>query len=494
MKESIFYLGIASGLMLLASCQKEKPAPNLVFVFSDQQSFDMLGCYGNKQIKTPNLDRFASEGVRFTHCFSNSPICTPFRGMLLSGQHSIKNGCFINDVPLIPGHGKKFAEVLSDAGYSSAYIGKWHLLGGDRDRPIPKGEMRYGFDELFFSNNVHLDYRAGKSFYWNDEGERIFYDVWEPYGQTNQAVEYLESRKGQKNPFALFISWHPPHDYARFEGEDGRKHYMYDAPEELMLKYNRDSIEVRPGMESTPDLRRMYHGHMAMISGIDSAFGILMNTLEKLGLDENTLVVFTSDHGDMLEFDQAVFPKQYPHDYSLHIPYIMRWPGVFKEGSSNGVLFSALDMMPTILGLMGQKVPVECDGKNLSEAILDSDEDAVDFVPIWLYEGKGFRGVITRDFTFATQKNATEGSLQSVLYDRNNDPFQLHNLFTDEDFAAEKEKLWKMTEDWMNVYEDSFFEQSDFFRAAPDSVWQQPPFRRPVDVLRSSIVSNRTDL
>jgi arylsulfatase A-like enzyme len=486
MKGSILYLGLATGLMFMASCRKEKPAPNLVFIFSDQQSFDMLGCYGNQQIKTPNLDRFAREGIRFTHCFSNCPISTPFRGMLLSGQHSIKNGCFVNDMPLVPGHGKKFAEVLRDDGYSTAYIGKWHLLGGDRNRPIPKGEMRYGFDEVFLSNNCHVDFRAGKCFYWNEEGQKEYFDTWEAYGQTAQAVEYLESRKGQKYPFALFVSWHPPHDWGKFEGEDGEKHYMYDAPDELMAKYNRDSIKVRPGMESSPELRRMYHGQMAMISGIDSAFGILMNTLEKLGLDENTLVVFTSDHGDMLEFDQAIFPKQYPHDYSLHIPYIMRWPGVLKEGSSNGILFSALDMMPTILGLMGQQVPVECDGKNLSVEILEGDEDAVDFVPIWLYEGKGFRGVITRDFTFATQKNASEGSLHSVLFDRKADPFQLVNLFTDEKKAIEKEKLWKITKEWMDKYEDKFFEESDFMMAAPDSVWRKPPFRRPIDVLKAS--------
>ena len=122
------------GMLLLTSATKKVEKPNLVFIFSDQQTFDMLGCYGNKQIKTPNLDNLASQGALFTHCFSNSPICTPFRGMLLSGQQTLYNGTFVNDKPLVPGHGKKFAEVLRDAGYNTAYIGKWHLLGGDRDR------------------------------------------------------------------------------------------------------------------------------------------------------------------------------------------------------------------------------------------------------------------------------------------------------------------------------------------------------------------------
>jgi arylsulfatase A-like enzyme len=454
-------IGIATGALLLSSCAPERKAPNLVFVFSDQQTFDMLGCYGNQQIITPNLDRFANQGIRFTHCFSNSPICTPFRGMLLSGKHSINNGCYVNDKPLIPGNGKKFAEVLRDAGYNTAYIGKWHLLGGDRDRPIPKGEMRYGFDELFLTNNCHVDFRAGNCFYWNDDGEKVFFNEWEVYGQTWQALDYLDTRKGSNRPFALFVSWHPPHDWGKFKGGDSLMHYKYDGPDELMAMYNRDSIKVRPGMKDSPDLRRMYHGQMAMTTGVDIAFGQLMLKLKQLGIEDNTLVVFTSDHGDMLEFDQAVYPKQYPHDYSLHIPYMMRWPGKFVPGSTTGLLYSALDMMPTILGLMGLEVPEECDGKNLSKPIFSGNENAVDFVPVWLYEGKGFRGVITREYTFATQKGATAGSLHSVLFDRVNDPCQLNNRFADPSMNAVREKLWKITADWMKIYGDEFFTEEE---------------------------------
>ena len=471
-------------LMLFSNANTKAEKPNLVFVFSDQQTFDMLGCYGNKQIKTPNLDKLASEGVRFTHSFSNSPICTPFRGMLMSGQQTLYNGTFVNDKPLVPGHGKKFAEVLRDAGYSTAYIGKWHLLGGDRDRPIPKGEMRYGFDEVFESNNCHVDFRAGKCFYWNEDGQKVFFDKWEVYGQTDQALAYLDSRKDANKPFALFVSWHPPHDWGKFEGEDGLMHYKYDAPDELMAMYNRDSIKMRPGVDNTPDRRRMYHGHMAMTTGVDIAFGQLMEKLKQLKLDKNTIVIFTSDHGDMLEFDNAIYPKQYPHDYSCHIPFIMRWPGKLQAGSTTGLLFSTLDIMPTVLGLMGLEVPKECHGKNLSRAILNQDENAVDYIPIWLYEGKGYRGVITRDYTFSTQKGATEGSLHSVLFDRKNDPYQINNLFNDPKMAPVKEKLWTITQQWMAKYNDQFWEQDDFMKAATNEQWNNPPYIRPVDVLK----------
>ncbi len=476
---------LAVSQMTLLSCFAGKPkTPNLVFIFSDQQAFDMLGCYGNDQIITPNLDGFAKEGVRFTHCFSNSPVCTPYRGMLMSGQQPLFNGAFVNDKPLVPGHGKKFAEVLRDAGYNTAYVGKWHLQGGDRNRPIPKGEMRYGFDELFATNNCHVDFRAGKCFYWNEEGQKSFFDKWEVYGQTDQALAYLDSRKDAEKPFALFVSWHPPHDWGKFKGEDGLMHYRYDAPDELMAMYNRDSIKMRPGVENTPDRRRMYHGHMAMTTGVDIAFGQLMDKLDELKLDKNTIVVFTSDHGDMLEFSDAILPKQYAHDYSSRVPFIMRWPGKIDPGSKTGLLFSSLDIMPTIIGLMGLDVPVECHGKNLGEAILTRDENAVESIPVWLYEANNYRGIITRDYTFSTKEGGTEPSLHNVLFDRKNDPYQLTNLFDDPAMASVKEKLWAQTREWMAGYNDQFWQKADFDKAATQDQWNNLPYIRPVDVLK----------
>lgn len=478
-------IAIAPSLLcfnIIAAPKSEKP--NLVFIFSDQQTFDMLGCYGNKQIFTPRLDEFSKQGLLFTHTFSNSPVSTPFRGMLMTGQHSLYNGTFVNDRPLVPGNGKKFAEVLRDAGYNTAYVGKWHLQGGDRNRPIPPGEMRYGFDELFVTNNCHVDFRVGKSFYWNENGQKEFFNKWEVYGQTDQALEYLDSRKNAEKPFALFVSWHPPHDWGKFTGEDGKQHYKYDAPDELMAMYNRDSIKMRPGVENTPDRRRMYHGQMAMTTGVDIAFGQILDKLKELNLDKNTIVIFTSDHGDMLEFDDAVFPKQYPHDYSCHIPFMIRWPGIIKPGSRTGLLFSVLDMMPSILGLMGLDVPGECHGKDLSEEILSNKEDAVEFIPIWLYEENNFRGVITRDYTFSTKKEATEPSLHNVLFDRKNDPYQLNNLFADPKMASVKEKLWSQTMEWMDKYNDQFWQKADFDRAATVEKWNNPPYSRPVDILK----------
>lgn len=163
---------------------------------------------------------------------------------------------------------------------------------------------------------------------------------------------------------------------------------------------------------------------------------------------------------------------------------MIRWPGIIQSGSTTGLLISAMDMMPSILGLMGLKVPAECQGNNLGKAIINNNEDAVDFIPIWLYEGKGYRGVITRDFTFSTQNGAAEGSLHSVLFDRKNDPGQLTNLFAEPKMSQVKEKLFTLTQKWMEKYNDHFWEYNDFMNAASDDQWNNPPYIRPVDILK----------
>lgn len=492
LKTWVSCMGVLSSGLCYETCTAAPPhpdqssenrQPNLVFIFSDQQSYDMLGCYGNQQIITPNLDRFASEGIRFTHCFSNSPVSTPYRGMLMTGQHSLYNGTFANDKPVIPGHGKKFAEVLSDAGYSTAYIGKWHLLGGNRNRPVPK-DMRYGFNEVFYTNNCHVNFNVGHCFYWDEQGKKVLFDDWEVFGQTKQALEYLDSRRKEEGPFALFVSWHPPHDWGKFQGEDGQMHYKYDSPAELMAYYDRESIQMRPGTESTPDRRHMYHGHMAAITGVDIAFGQLMDKLKEIGADENTLVVFTADHGDMLESSGASKPKEVPHDYSCRVPLILRMPGSFTPGDSSSLMISALDIMPTLLGLLNLDVPKECQGQNLANAIRTGDENAVESVPTWLYHGEGYRGVITRDFTFAMQPHTQGASMMNVLFDRKNDPYQQHNLFDDPTYAKQKEELIRLTRQYMEKFGDEFWTLDDFMKAMSGAEWNNNRTERPIDIMK----------
>jgi arylsulfatase A-like enzyme len=466
-----------------------KRKPNLLIVLSDQHSYDMVGVYGNEQIITPNLDKLAKDGIRFKNAFSNQPVCTPFRGMLMSGMQPLKNGAFINDAPLLPNKSKLLAQVLKEQGYQTAYIGKWHLLGGDRDRPIPKGEMRYGFDTLI-TNNCHVDFRPGHAFFWNEQGEKEYYQEWEVYGQTHQALNYLDNLDPDK-PFALIVSWHPPHDWGKFKGKDGKMHYRYDTMDELMAMYDRDSIKMRPGLEVTPDRKRMYHGYMAMVTGVDKAFGMLMDKLKEMKVEDNTLTIFSADHGDMLESFDAIHPKQYPHDYSIHIPLLMKFPQKFKEQPATDLMIGALDFMPTILGLMDIETDENYDGKDLSKAILNGNEDITDMVPLWLYKrgvannyNNNWRGVVTKDYTFAMGKGVDSIPLINVLFDRKKDPNQLKNLYHDPEFAEVRDSLKQLTYNWMEKYNDHFYGEQEFLSVRPKETWMYNYTKSPYELFK----------
>jgi arylsulfatase A-like enzyme len=249
--------------------------PNLLFVFSDQQSFDMLGCAGNSQIKTPNIDAFAKQGVRFEHAVANCPVCTPSRSMLFSGRHPLFNNCIYNDRRLFTEEeiGPGLGHVLRDAGYQMGYVGKWHLYGGERNRPIPAGQNRHGFDDRFLSNNCHVNYHSDHCYYWSEEGEKKQFNQWEVSGQTEQALDFLDESAKTDDPFSLFVSWHAPHNHG---GGDHEKYKQFDAPDEFKALYDEDQIIPRAHLPNTPENRRMTLGYYAMCSEVDYHFGLLL--------------------------------------------------------------------------------------------------------------------------------------------------------------------------------------------------------------------------
>ncbi|WP_159020671.1 sulfatase [Algibacter sp. L3A6] len=485
---------ILFSLAVLLSCKSRvlesseitsRKSPNLVIVLSDQHSADMVGAYGNSQIITPNLDKLAHEGILLKNAFSSQPVCTPFRGMLMSGMHPLKNGAFVNDAPLLPNKTKLLAEILKEKGYQTAYFGKWHLLGGDRDRPIPEA-LTYGFDTVL-TNNCHVDFRAGKAFFWNINGEKEFFNEWEPYGQARQAINYLKQIDKTK-PFAIIVSLHPPHDWGKFKGEDGKMHYRYDTEDELMNLYNRDSIILRPGLEDTPDRRRMYHGHMAQVTGVDIALGRLMDQLKSMDVEDNTLVTFSADHGDMLESHNAVLPKQYPHDYSNKIPFIIKYPKKIKSGLKTKMLFGTLDILPTLLGYLDIDTKQEFDGRDLSAALIKNQSNKDNYVPLWVYRlghanNINWRGVVTEEFTFSMDKD--NNTITNTLFDRIKDPYQLNNLYEDPEYEAVKSRLKELTYQWMDKYHDDFYGADEFKSVQPKETWQYNYTKNPVELFET---------
>lgn len=440
-------------LPALAAHPSPEGRPNLVYVFSDQQSWDMLGCYGNKDLITPHFDRLADEGVRFNYCISNYPLCTPYRGLLMSSQHPLRTGAMQNDLQMLPGNGKYFGEVLRDAGYHTGYYGKWHLYGGDRVRPIPPGPYRYGFDHEFLSNNCTLRFGKELAYYWDENGKKQLYGDWEPYAQTRQAMAFLDRHAGDAKPFALFMSWHPPHNW-------GRAHAGYDAPEDCLKRYDPVKIHLRPTVKDTPVHREQYQGHMAMISSLDRAFGWLMDKLEEKDLTQNTIVVFTSDHGDLLRsYDWPKF-KSRPEDGSCRVPLLIRFPKRLKPAVRD-VLISSLDLMPTLLGMMDLPIPDTCQGQNLTEAIIEGRDDAVESVPLF-HISASWRGIYTRRYTYSYSVRSSDGKslfakkhFFNHLYDRQKDPAEMHDLYDVPEYAALQKRLHQQTLDWMKRFDDT---------------------------------------
>ena len=388
--------------------------------------------------------------------------------MLLSGRHPLYNNCFDNDRRLFNEKeiGPGLGHVLRDAGYRMGYVGKWHLYGGKRDRPIPAGQERQGFDGLFLSNNCHVNYDPDHSYYWTEGGEKVGFRRWEAAGQTEQALSFLDELT-QGDPFCLFVSWHPPHNDL---GGDPKRYQEFDAPNEFKGLYDEDEIVPRAHLPNTPENRRMTLGYYAMCSEVDHHFGRLLEKLRQRGLDDSTLVVFTSDHGETFGAHAAQCHKGNPEDVAVRIPLLMRMPEVLPAGHVSRLLIGMLDGPPTLIGLMGLDVPSNWQGRNLASAIRDRDDDAVaslplfKFIPFW-------RGVYTRRYTFAleqierspetaTRMGSDLGRLytrsHNVLYDRESDPLQFSNLINSTEHIPLAMELTDLTYDWCKKSRDPF--------------------------------------
>lgn len=463
--------------------------PNLVFIFSDQQSHDMVGAYGLSDVLTPHLDRLAAEGLLFDHAVSNAPVCTPARSMLVSGLHPLWNNCFTNDRRLVTDLGDSFAEVTRSAGYRNGYVGKWHLYGGHRDRPIPEGPDRHGFDDTFLSNNCALNYDPDNAFYW-DGDEKVLFGCWEVEGQTNQAVRFIEEQTADE-PFTLFVSYHPPHNH---DGGDDATYSSFDAPVEYKQEYDPDALTLRPTVPVNERTRLMTQGYLAMCTEVDANVGRVLDALDRKGLRENTIIVYTSDHGETFGAFNNHWHKASPEDVSVRVPLIISLPQGLVTPRRSDLIIGTIDLMPTLLGLMGIDVSDHLHGKDLSRAILESDDDEVETAPLF-YFPTPWRGVYTREWTYSIEnidRSDPSGPHPAsdvgrtvllrridTLFNRNDDPHQLDNLFGLMSLPGRpgtpeiQRQLHEKLEQWLAYFEDPFPDQHEL-RAFASSETEPP--------------------
>jgi len=432
--------------------------PNLLLVFADQMRGQDFGAAGNPQVHTPHLDRLASEGVLCTNAIANCPVCTPSRGSLLTGLNPLAHGAIANDVPIrtdVPSLGS----VLRQAGYRTGYIGKWHLDGVPRDRFTPPGPRRLGFDDYWAAWNCHHRYFDGKYYLDSDEPHKL--DGYEPDGQTELAIQFINRHRDE--PFALVLSWGPPHD-------------PYDqVPETFLSMYHADRMRLRPNVrfargETEASRRRVVAQYYAAISALDTCLGRLMAALEALGLSERTLVVFTSDHGDMLG-SQGMRNKEQPWEESILVPLVLRCPRLLPAGVRCDALIGIMDLMPTMLDLLGKDPPAGLDGRSLAPLLRGEPGATPASVPIGIHVPVDqavaaglaeWRGVRTARHTYARLQSGRGW----VLYDNREDPFQLHNLVDDMAHAALLEQLERELSGWLERLDDPFLPWDQMVREA----------------------------
>jgi arylsulfatase A-like enzyme len=377
---------------------------------------------------------------------------------LLTGQYPTTHGVVANDIQL-PTDVPSIADAFNEAGYRTGYIGKWHLDGVPRDKFTPPGPRRQGFDDFWAVLNCTHDYIDAA--YYRDDDELIEVDGWEPIHQTDLAEEFIQT--DDDRPFCLFLSWGPPHDPYRMVPDEYRE--LYDA-EELSVPPNVEPIMPshpdHPGRSYThaPPIREFANDgdvfdepvpyeydsvgeglvdYYAQITALDDQFGRLVEILDEAGLRDETVLAYTSDHGDSF-WSQGRNQKGNPYEESINVPLIVRWPGEIPEGYVVQDPVGIVDLAPTLLGLCGVEIPDAMEGTDCSEVTRGEDGDAPD-AALLMNVDQGWRGLRTERYTYARVSEsfmAEYAPLQGpewLLFDNEEDPDQLRNRVYDPDYA-----------------------------------------------------------
>jgi arylsulfatase A-like enzyme len=404
--------------------------PNFVYLLADQWRASATGYAGDSNVKTPYLDRLAKEGLNFRNVVSVCPVCTPYRAALMTGRYPTSTGMFLNDAQL-PDSELCMAEVFKSAGYTTAYIGKWHLDGHGRTSYIPP-ERRRGWE---YWKGAECDHGYNHSHYYTGHSSvKQFWQGYDAFAQTQDAQKYLRDHAHGPQPFVLLVAYGSPHfPHAT-------------APDEYKALYPPDQIKLPPNVPEVMQARARQEaqGYYAHCTALDKCVGALLQTLEETGIYSNTVVVFTSDHGEMMGSHQcSPGMKQVPWSESANVPFLLRYPAI--QGGSGRIVNMPLttpDILPTLLGLAGVQIPSTVEGEDLSSLLRTGREGdrAALYMNVSPFAGHGFdqpyRAVRTDRYTYV---RGLEGPW--LLFDDVKDPHQMDNLVAKPEFAALRAQL-----------------------------------------------------
>jgi len=403
----------------------------------------------------PTLAKLATQGTTFTQCISNYPVCSPYRGILMTGRWPYQTGIIDNALPLRQSE-FSLGEAFQQAGYHTGYVGKWHLDGrGSEGRSLkPQGKPRHGFKEwhAWYRTN---DHQSSSTTFDPVSGKERMPPGYNATNMTHDAVSFIERNRSQ--PWMLMLSWNPPHPP------------YHDAPADLKKKYPAGDMQLRPNSVETvhrgiggraTEIRTDLTGYNAHIEGIDIEMARLLRTLDETGQADNTIVIYTSDHGEMMGSHNRT-GKRLPHEESCNVPFIVRAPGTQLDRKTDALL-GAIDIYPTLCGLAGIPVPASCMGQDLSgvirgESIQGPEHQFLMHVAKSNSSGGAnhpapiYRGIRTKRHTYACGEIG-----RWCLYDNQEDPFQQHNLADDQSRAKLMAELDGEVLDYLRVAHDRY--------------------------------------
>lgn len=427
-----------------------KNKTNLVYVFADQLGYSRLGYAGDPKAQTPHIDALSQECLDLCNAVSGHPVCAPYRASLFTGKYTTSTGMVINEIRLNPGH-KSIAHVLTDAGYETAYIGKWHLYANElgnhydvRNSFIPPGEHRLGFDGFFAAYNFHHEYYGEHAYYHLDTEEKLYCDGYEPDIQTDMAIAKLRELAAGEKPFALFLSLGTPHDpwvpenvppeyLEKLKGTEFTLPPNYQ-PENDPYADDWAKLQEQERQELTEWMRVYY----AMTANLDENIGRLNQALKEMDILDNTIFVFSSDHGELFGA-HGRRAKNIFYEEAVRIPFLIKWGSRLGTGSCDACL-NTVDFMPTLLSMMGLPVPEAVEGMDVSQYLL-GDKNAprpdgalmmgTGATAAW-EDGHEWRAFRTERYTYAVY--LVDG--KELLFDHKSDPYQRNNLAAKEDSQA----------------------------------------------------------
>src|SRR5258706_7991723 len=412
--------------------------PNVVYILADQWRAQALGHRGDTNARTPAIDALARGSCSFSHAVSGFPVCSPYRASLMTGQYAARHGLVVNDVELRP-NGPTVGDSFRKAGYATGYIGKWHIYGsrdgkyGRRLDYIPEAS-RFGFDYWKACECTHA---YNKSLYYdgNDTSAR-YWDGYDAIDQTRDGCEFIRRHASKSDPYFLVVSLGPPHNpYGT-------------APDRYRALFENADVKLRPNVprDKTDIALKSLRGYYAHMAALDDCVRQLGEAVDQSGAADDTVFIFTSDHGDMLQ-SQGLSQKQFPWDESIRVPFLVRYPKVTGSKRRTSITpVDAPDIMPTLLGLAGLKIPESVQGTDLSPLIRGERRDekepaALLNLPASFSEIRRagiaeYRGVRTPRHTYVRSIHGPW-----LLYDNQTDPFQKRNLVTMKEHGAFRSHL-----------------------------------------------------